>query len=83
MALIDEARTWWRLRSMQIAAVWSMLTGGLLAYPDAVIQAWNTLPFDLKHAMPRWAYALACALVAFLVFAAARLRKQAQKTPAQ
>lgn len=50
--LIDGWRNWYKLWSVRLMAIGTLIAGWFLNAPDAVIQIWLMLPEDLKAAIP-------------------------------
>jgi len=50
--LIDGWRQAWRLWSVRVSALGTLLMGLATLAPDALTQAWNMLPDDLKALLP-------------------------------
>lgn len=50
--LVPEARDWWRLWSVRLGALASLLFSYLLAYPDILIRTLNELPPEIRQAFP-------------------------------
>lgn len=73
MNLIANARQWWRLNSIQIAAFWSVVGG-------AIIAAWPVAKWYLDEMLPEgpWRVAVGGAVSAVTLgsFLYARLRPQ-------
>lgn len=73
MKLIDNARHWWKLNSLQVAAFWSVLGG-------AIIAAWPVAKWYLDEMLPDgpWRIAVGGIVsgVTLASFLYARLRAQ-------
>jgi hypothetical protein len=52
MELINGWRQAWRLWSVRLSALGALLTGWALLAPDAMLQAWQALPNDLRAMVP-------------------------------
>ena len=52
MKLVDNWRTWHRRWSIWLGTIGSTLTGWFLIWPDAALSAWNSLPPELRSAIP-------------------------------
>ena len=52
LELIEGWRKWYKLWSVRLMALGTILTGWFLAAPDAAIQLWLMLPDDLKALLP-------------------------------
>jgi len=52
MKLVDEWRHWWRWWSVRLGILGASLTSLLIAWPDAAKLAWESLPADLRTAIP-------------------------------
>lgn len=50
--LIEEWRVWWRLWSVRLSLIGSALLSAFFAFPDAMVQAWNMIPGELKAYIP-------------------------------
>ena len=50
--LIPNWQKWWRMWSMRLGALGTLVTGYVVAVPDAALTAWNALPQELKNVMP-------------------------------
>lgn len=74
--IIPDWRGAWKLLSMHVAAIWSLIFGALVADPSLVVNLWNGLPADLKPDLPGWAKAIIIAATVLATFAGAKLVKQ-------
>lgn len=77
--LIDDWKQAHKKLSVIVAAIGAAITGFLLAFPDAALQAWNLLPPDLKNylpsgLMPKVSFGL------FVLSIVGRLLRQSDKT---
>jgi len=52
MELIKDWRDWWRWWSLRLTALGTMITGYLIAYPDAALNSWTMLPDEIKSFIP-------------------------------
>ena len=52
MKLINGWRQAWRLWSVRLSALGAILTGWSLLAPEALLQAWQVLPDDLRTMVP-------------------------------
>jgi len=50
--LIDDARYWWRMWSLRLAAIGSIIISYVLASPDILLRTMNDLPPDLRGYFP-------------------------------
>lgn len=50
--LIEGWRKWYKLWSVRLVAIGTVLAGWFLAAPDAAIQIWLMLPDDMKAHLP-------------------------------
>jgi hypothetical protein len=50
--LIEDARHWWKMWSVQLAAVFATLLAALAANPAPVLQFLNSLPEEYKPLVP-------------------------------
>lgn len=71
MKLIDGWRQAWRLWSVRVSALGTLLMGLVALAPDALTQAWNMLPDDLKALLPE----PVGKAVPFVLFAAALIAR--------
>jgi hypothetical protein len=75
--LIDEARTWWKLNSIQVGAFWALLGG-------VIVTIWPVASWGLNMVLggaPLWVRALAGSSVTIVTggsYIYARLRAQAK-----
>ena len=79
MKLIDDIRGEWKKASTRIATVATVLFGTLTAFPSLAIEAWNTLPQDMRSNIPYQQ------IIAFALFAGvlgAKFIKQKDKPDA-
>ena len=74
MKLIEEARQFWRLWSVRLAAVAGMLAGYMTAFPEQVQQLFDYVPEQW-----RWAASIATALAVFALPTWLRLMAQPKK----
>lgn len=49
---VDDVRKFWRWWSIRLGLLGTTLTGILIAWPDAALQAWNLLPGELRATIP-------------------------------
>lgn len=75
MQLVPYWRSFWRLVSVQLTVVGTILTGWLIASPDAVLNAWLMLPADLKAVVPPKAIPLV-SMSLFVLSVLARIVRQ-------
>lgn len=52
ITLVEDAKHWWRMWSIQFGIIGASITSALIAYPDAALYTWNMIPQDLKSAIP-------------------------------
>lgn len=50
--LIENWRKWYKLWSVRLVALGTVLAGWFIASPDAFLQVWMMLPQDLKDTLP-------------------------------
>lgn len=75
LQLISGWRSAWRFFSVQLALFGSLVCSLLVAFPDAMLYAWNMIPPDLKSAVPpRFLPLIGVALFVLSIFA--RIVKQ-------
>lgn len=74
--LIDDARTWWKLASAQLAIVGGAIVAAVVADPTIIKQTLDALPADLRPLVPPVAGAIAAALPIIV-----RLWRQAPPAP--
>jgi len=73
--LIDDWHRSWRFWSMRLSLIGALFSTASVAFPSAMLAAWNTLPPDLRALIPAHiAQAIAAAL--FVATMAARLFRQ-------
>lgn len=77
LRLIDEARHWWRMWSVRLAAVLSAVAAYVLASPDIIVRVMNELPPEFRAAFPP-----ATGVLLFVLVTAVRLYKQGPKNGA-
>ncbi len=75
--LIDEARLWWRMWSVRLAAVMSAVVAYVLASPDIIVRVMNELPPEFRAAFPP-----ATGILLFALVTVVRLYKQGPKNGA-
>lgn len=70
LQLISGWRSAWRFASVQLALFGSFICSLAVAFPDAILFAWNHVPPDLKTAIPpRFLPLIGVALFALSIFA--------------
>lgn len=70
LKLIDHARDWWRLWSIRIGALGTVLASTFVAFPDIALNVWNMLPADIKqHFPPEYVSFFGIGLFALSMFA--------------
>jgi len=74
MKLVEEWRSWWRLWSVRISAVATIIWAYLLASPDVMLSVLNSLPPELRDVLPP-----AAPVAIFALVTIARLIKQGPK----
>lgn len=52
MTLIDGWRQAWRLWSVRVSALGSLLSAFFMAWPDVAMSVWNGLPAEIRAALP-------------------------------
>lgn len=52
MKLIPEANAWWRMWSVRLGLLGSVIVSLLVAIPDWAITIWATLPDEIKAMIP-------------------------------
>lgn len=76
LKLVDDARHWRRMWSVRLAAAASVAAAVLLSAPDVALGVLNSMPAEMRSALPVW--------LPLLMFAAptlTRLLKQEKKDP--
>ncbi|MGN6817788.1 MAG: hypothetical protein ACTHJR_03865 [Sphingomonas sp.] len=73
--LIDDWRRSWRFWSMRLSLIGAVLATAGAAFPDAMLEAWNALPPDLRALVPTHAARIIAATL-FVATMAARLYRQ-------
>ena len=75
MKPIPNWRKGWRMWSVRLNAVGSLLLGFLLFAPDAILSLWATIRPEAREALPAW-LALGLPLVCFVGAIVARFIRQ-------
>jgi hypothetical protein len=73
--LIDDWRRSWRFWSMRLSLIGAFFAAASAAFPEAMLEAWNALPPDLRALVPAHAAQIIAAML-FLGTMAARLYRQ-------
>lgn len=75
MKLVDDAKQWYKLHSIQIGALAVVIASLIEAAPDAVLRAWMMLPQEVKAVIPE-EYVRYSGIALFVLAMLARLIKQ-------
>lgn len=71
LKLIDDARLWWKMWSVRLAALGSIAVGYVLASPDVLLSTLNAMPAEVRQLFPPFA-----GLALFALVTLVRLIKQ-------
>jgi hypothetical protein len=50
--LIDDAGRWWRLWTIRLAAIGTLVTAFIQWFPDTLSAVWSAIPADMREYLP-------------------------------
>ena len=75
LKLIEQWRLFWRMWSIRFTALGTILLGWITASPDIILNAWLSLPDEIKSYLPQ-EYLMYITIALFILGMVSRIIKQ-------
>lgn len=49
---VDEIKVWWKLWSIRLGALGTVITSWLVAFPDQALNMWAMMPYEVRQYIP-------------------------------